>query len=162
MRFPLANVPLVQQRLDELFGREAATGLVSSGACGADLVAQSVAATRRLRRRLVLPFAPDTFRASSVTDRPGDWGPRFDQTVAELQRTGDVVILTGHATGDAAYGIANGVILDEAATLAREGGTGVLAILVWEGAVRGESDITEAFRKEARQRGYRVEQVMTL
>src|SRR5262245_24018604 len=45
-RFPLKNVALVKQRLDELFARVAATALVSSGACGADLVALTVAGTR--------------------------------------------------------------------------------------------------------------------
>jgi hypothetical protein len=100
-RFPLKNVALVQQRLDELFGREAATALVSSGACGADLVALTVAGARQMRRRMVLPFSRDEFRTSSVTDRPGDWGPVYDRVLAELDKTGDVVTLAGHAAGDA-------------------------------------------------------------
>jgi hypothetical protein len=161
-RFPLQNVPLVEGRLNELFTREAATALVGSGACGADLVAMTVAHTRRIRRRVVLPFSRDKFRASSVTDRPGDWGPRYDRLLAELDRTGDVVTLEEGGAGDEAYAAANVAILDAAATLARQDDTDVLAVLVWEGTPRGGGDLTAAFGDEARTRGWRVEQVKTL
>jgi hypothetical protein len=161
-RFPLQNVPLVQRRLDELFTREAATAVVSSGACGADLVALTVAGTRHMRRRVVLPFGRDEFRASSVTDRPGDWGSVYDRVLAELDPAGDVVIMAGHSAGDAAYAAANDAILDEAAALARQGATDVVAVLVWEGAPRDGTDMTAAFGESARKRGYRVEQVKTL
>ena len=161
-RFPLKNVPTVEQRLDELFERHAATVLVSSGACGADLAAQTVAGARGMRRRVVLPFGRGEFRASSVTDRPGEWGPVYDRVLAELDRTGDVVTLAGHAAGDAAYATANDAILDEAATLAREGATEVVAVLVWDAAPRGAGDLTAAFGDAARRRAYRVEQVKTL
>jgi hypothetical protein len=161
-RFPLKNVVLVQQKLDALFGREAATALVSSGACGADLVALTVAGARQMRRRVVLPFARDEFRTSSVTDRPGDWGPVYDRVLAELDKTGDVVTLAGHAAGDAAYAAANDAILQEAATLARQDTTEVVAVLVWDGTPRGATDMTVAFGEDARKRGCRVEEVNTL
>jgi hypothetical protein len=161
-RFPLQNLPSVERRLDELFEREAATSLVSSAACGADLTALAVAGRRRIRRRVVLPFSRDRFRASSVTDRPGDWGPLYDRVLAELDRTGDVVTLEGYASGDTAYAAANEAILREAATLARQADTDVLAVLVWEGAPRAGADMTAAFGEAARKRGWRVEQVITL
>ena len=161
-RFPLESVGLVQQRLDELFSRESATALVSSGACGADLAALTVAGARHMRRRMVLPFGRDEFRASSVTDRPGDWGPVYDRVLADLDTTGDVVTLAGHAAGDAAYAAANDAILQEAAALARQGSTDVVAVLVWDGTARDDTDMTAAFGAEARRRRYRVEQVKTL
>ena len=161
-RFPLENVALVQQRLGERFERESATGLVCSGACGADLAALTVAGARGMRRRMVLPFGRDEFRASSVTDRPGDWGPVYDSVLMELDTTGDVVTLAGDAAGDPAYAAANDAILDEAAALARQGATDVVAVLVWEGAPRDGADMTAGFGEAARRRGYRVEQVKTL
>ena len=161
-RFPLKNVEMVQQRLDELFAHESATAMVSSGACGADLAALTVAGARGMRRRVVLPFGRDEFRSSSVTDRPGDWGPVYDRVLAELDPTGDVVTLEGHTAGDAAYDAANDAILDEAATLARQGATDVVALLVWEGAPRDGADMTAGFGEAARKRGYRVEQVKTV
>ena len=161
-RFPLKNVALVQERLEELLSREAATGVVSSGACGADLVALTAAGARGLRRRMVLPFGRDEFRASSVTDRPGDWGPVYDRMLAELDKTTDVVTLAGHVAGEAAYAAANDVILREAATLARQAATEVVAVLVWEGAPRDGGDMTAAFGEDARRRGFRVEHVKTV
>jgi len=115
-----------------------------------------------MRRRLVLPFGRDEFRTNSVTDRPGEWGPVYDGVLVELDNSGDIVTLAGYAAGDAAYNAANDAILREAATLARQGATDVVAVLVWEGAPRAGTDLTAAFGDEARRRGFRVEQVKTL
>ena len=161
-RFPLKNVGLVRQRLEEVFRRETATAVVSSGACGADLVALTAAGARGMRRRIVLPFGRDEFRTSSVIDRPGDWGPVYDRMLAELDKTGDVVTLAGHVAGEAAYAAANDAILREAATLARRGATEVAAVLVWEGAPRDGDDMTAAFGDDARRRGFRIEHVKTV
>lgn len=161
-RFPLQNVPLVERRLNALFAREAATALVGSAACGADLVAMTVAGARGMRRSVVLPFSPDRFRATSVTDRPGDWGPMYDRVLAELEPTRDVVTLEERSEGNEAYAEANEAILDRAATLARYSNARVLAVLVWEGAPRTGADMTAAFGDEARKRSWRVEQVKTL
>ena len=161
-RFPLRNVPMVERRLDELFEREAALGLVASAACGADLVAAEAAGRRGIRRRVVLPFDRERFRATSVTDRPGDWGPLYDRMLAQLDPGGDVVTLDGGREEGDAYLAANGAILDEAATLAHASGDQVLAVLVWEGAPRDGDDVTAAFGAEARRRGWRVAEVRTL
>ena len=116
-RFPLENVALVGRRIDERFEREGATALVSSAACGADLVALTVAGRRGMRRRVVLPFGREKFRETSVTDRPGDWGPVYDRVLDELDVTGDVVTLEGLGDGDAAYLAANDHLLREAEAL---------------------------------------------
>ena len=161
-RFPLHNVPIVERRLEELFERLAVTALVGSAACGADLIALTVAGRRRMRRRVVLPFSPEKFRATSVTDRPGDWGEVYDHVMAELTPTRDIVALKGHSDGNEAYVAANQAIMREAATLARESKAEVVAVLVWEGTPRADDDVTAAFGDEARKRGWRVEQVKTL
>jgi hypothetical protein len=160
-RFPLANVGLVERRLDELLAREGATVLVSSAACGADLVALTVAGRRGMRRRVVLPFDRDRFRTTSVIDRPGDWGPVYDRVVADIGAAGDVVTLADHGEGTEAYVAANEAILNETAAMAQGAGAGVLAVLAWEGAPRGDDDVTAAFGTKARERGWRVEQVLT-
>ena len=161
-RFPLPNVPLVERRLGELLEREAATALVASAACGADLVAASAAGRRGIRRRVVLPFGRERFRETSVTDRPGDWGPLYDRVLAELDASGDVVTIEDACALEGAYLAANAAILNEAAALAWGSGAGVLAVLVWEGAPRDRDDVTAAFGAEARRRGWRVEEVRTL
>jgi hypothetical protein len=159
-RFPLANVGLVRERLTALLRAERIEGLVCSAACGADLIALDLAGTLRLRRRVVLPFAADRFRASSVTDRPGDWGPLFDRVIGALAATGDVVTL-GLDPGDDAYAAANDALLDEAERLAGDDPQAVVAAIVWEGRSRGEGDLTEAFATDARARNHPVREVLT-
>jgi hypothetical protein len=52
-----------------------------------------VARRAGIRRRVILPFAVDRFRETSVVDRPGNWGPLFDGLVADAAAHGDLVIL---------------------------------------------------------------------
>jgi hypothetical protein len=161
-RFPLRNVPLVEGRLAELFTRAQAGALVGSAACGADLVAMTLAGARKMRRRVVLPFARERFRVTSVIDRPGDWGSVYDGVLAELDPTGDVVTLAGHGEDTAAYVAVNAAILDEALALAGGTGTEALAAVVWDGAARGQDDLAAAFAAEAARRGLRLAEVRTL
>src|SRR5262249_45959224 len=127
-RFPLENVPMVERRLDDLFERLVASELISSAACGADLVALTVAANRRMRRRVVLPFSAEKFRATSVTDRPGHWGPVYDRVLTELVAADGVVTLKGANAGNEAYRAATAAILGEAATRARDSNADVVAV----------------------------------
>ena len=159
-RFPLANVERVRERLQALL-REGSAALVSSAACGADLIALDVAGSLGLRRRVVLPFAPERFRGTSVTDRPGDWGPVFDRVIGEVAATGDVVMLGLDEGDDATYAAANHAILNEAEGLAGGDPSEVVAVIVWEGASRGEGDLTEAFATAARARGHPVREAST-
>jgi hypothetical protein len=160
-RFPPGHADRVAERVRRLLVDERATALVSSAACGADLVAQQAAGALGLRRRAVLPFDRRRFRESSVVDRGGDWGTVYDRLLGELDATGDVVEL-GAGEGDAAYAATNTAILDEAAALGAASSSPVLAVIVWDGAPRGSSDLTAAFADAARQRGLRVAEVSTL
>ena len=159
-RFPLGNAEVVRGRLRALLRVEQPAALASSAACGADLLALLEAGTLGIRRRVVLPFERQRFRASSVTDRPGDWGPSFDLVVDEVATRGDLVILDG-ADGDEAYAAANGRVLDEALRLAASP-RDAAAVLVWEGASRGAGDLTAAFGDGAAARGLRVIHVKTV
>jgi hypothetical protein len=164
-RFPLMNVPVVRKRLAEAFSTESTVALVCSAACGADLLALEEAERVCRTRRIVLPFSPERFRATSVIDRPGEWGPVFDRLVAAADAADDLVVLDG-AAGDetAAYAAANEAIIREAQALARAGGTPrrLVAIVVWEGAARAGSDATEDFRRLAVAAGFEARTVLTL
>ena len=160
-RFPLANTELVRERLQALLRAEQSDTLVCSAACGADLIALDVAGALGLRRRVVLPFAAERFRQSSVTDRPGDWGPLFDQIIGEVRAKGDVTVLHLDEGDDATYAAANEAILNEAETLAGGESSQVVAVIVWEGGSRGEGDLTEAFATLARARNHPVREVLT-
>jgi hypothetical protein len=161
-RFPLANVASVAQRVRELLEAERVTALVSSAACGADLVAQSAAGKLGLRRRVILPFARERFLTSSVTDRPGDWGGLYNELLDAVAAAGDLVVLSGAADESAAYAAVNRGILDDAEALARASALPLTAVLVWDGSSRGAGDLTEAFGAEARRRGVRVLEVRTV
>ena len=163
-RFPLENVPLVRERLAELLAGEGAAALVCSGACGADLVALEEAERLELRRRIVLPFASERFRETSVLDRPGEWGPVFDRLLAAARAACDLVVLDA-GEGDAAYAAANEAIVREAQALAREDGGALrrlVAVVVWEGAARSGSDATGGFRDLAAKAGFEERSLPTL
>ncbi|HEX8697555.1 MAG TPA: hypothetical protein VF815_01835 [Myxococcaceae bacterium] len=102
-----------------LFQEVEASALVCSASCGADLIALRVASALKLRRRIVLPFAPEQFRETSVTDRPDEqWGGMFDQAISEAKAEGELVVLTGAGDHAQAYAAANEALIQEARTLA--------------------------------------------
>jgi hypothetical protein len=161
-RFPLANVALVRARIHQLFEGQGACGLVSSGACGADLLALAEGGERGIQRRVVLPFPRDLFRETSVTDRPGDWGTLYDRVLDEVRAHGAIIVLDGVRDRAEAFAAANRTILDEAAVMAAEMRVAAVAALVWDGSPRGQDDLTKAFGDEARLRSLQVFEVMTL
>lgn len=164
-RFPLEQSASVRAAIEQLLKDRQATALVSSAACGADLLALEVAGRLGIRRRVVLCFAPERFRATSVIDRPGEWGPLYDRVIAEVQAAGDLVLLAEEHEDVATFLRTNQAILDEAQKLAREAREEdgeLLAVLIWEGKARGEEDITAHFRAEARARAIPTTEILTL
>jgi hypothetical protein len=165
-RFPLENVPLVRSRLAALFSTEHAEAVVCSAACGADLIALEEAERLGLRRRIVLPFPPERFRETSVTDRPGEWGPAFDRLIAAAEATDDLVILQStNGSDDAAYAAANQAIIREAEALAQALPGGVqprlIAVIVWEGSAREGTDASGGLRNLAAQAGFEERSLLT-
>lgn len=160
-RFPADHVDLVSERIRAALRQHQATALVSSAACGADLLAQQAAAGLGLRRRVVLASARAAFRETSVTDRPGDWGPLYDRMLDALPPA-DLIILAPHPDRDQTYREVNLRILDEARKLALEASQPAAAMLVWNLVPRGPDDITEHFRREAAARGMPVFDISTL
>jgi hypothetical protein len=171
-RFPLANVDAVGKRLRTLLARLMPSAIVCSAACGADLLALDAARKLGIRRRIVLPFDAPGFRATSVVDRPGDWGALFDSLYEEARSRNDLVILSHEEGGDQdAYAATTDRIVAEAfALLKGQGGRrgaessndGPTAVVVWEGGSRGEGDLTAEFAELARKRGMRVVEVETV
>ena len=149
-RFPLSRAAAVREKLSALFRRRGATALVSSAACGADLLALDAARHLGMRLRIVLPFDRATFRRLSVTDRPGDWGPLYDEICAE----GEVIELgLDPSRSHYAYQAATARILEEKPDL---------AVAVSDGLARDDDDLTEYFVRLATERGIEVERVHTL
>lgn len=157
-RFPLASVARVRGRIGELLEEQRVSLLVCSAACGADLLALEAAEALGIRGRIVLPFDRDRFRESSVTDRPGDWGERYDRLTERARLAGDLVVLEG---GRGSYAAANDAILAEALR-ASGGAEEVVGAIVWDGRPRGDDDLTAAFAESARRAGVPVVEIPTL
>ena len=164
-RFPLEQVPFVRRQIVDLLTQEHTEALVCSAACGADLIALEEAERLGLRRRIVLPFPPNRFRETSVTDRPGNWGPVFDRLVAAAKAAGDLLILSNPGDDDAAYAAANEVIIREAEALARATLDGtrlrLIAVIVWEGAARAGTDASGGLLTLAMKAGFEERSVLT-
>jgi hypothetical protein len=176
-RFPLTQVAVVRDQIERLFSQEQVTSLLCSGACGADLIALRVAQDLGIDYRIVLPFAPEEFRVTSVLDRPNtkecNWGALFDQVIDTAKGKGDLVVI---ATGDdrqAGYQAVNYAILDEAQQFARNRMIQsakessqelhkIQAVIAWDGHPRGPRDLTRHFAEEARSRGLVVKEIFTL
>lgn len=160
VRFPLRNVGRVSRAVETLFSQNGVTALVTSAACGADLIGLSEAGKLGVRRRVVLPFGREKFRAESVVDRPGEWGRLYDMILDDVSTTGDLVIRAGPSGGDP-YVASNLAILDEAIALGSQRNEEVAAVIVWDGTPRGEPDYTADFGERSRERGMRVFEVRT-
>lgn len=168
-RFPLENMAIVRERIRAFFVGNKITALVCSAACGADLLALDVTGELGIRRRIVLPFEQNRFRATSVVDRPGEWGALFDRIIRDVQAEGNLVILNENGEDDAIFATTNRVILDEALTLAHQtphdkaepSANPVLAVLVWDRQSRGEGDLTAHFADEARARRLPIIEIPT-
>jgi hypothetical protein len=170
VRFPLKQAPSVKGRLTRLLRDLQADTLVCSAACGADLLALEAAAALNIPVTIVLPFAPERFRETSVVDRPGNWGRRYDAVMKHASRDATVdhihVIEPPAGGDDDAYQEATDAILDDAQKLAGEASLSgeeseVVAVVVWEGASRGEGDLTEYFRQGALKRGFTAQEIST-
>jgi hypothetical protein len=159
-RFPLRNVERVGLAVKEVLLQNGVTALVSSAACGADLLGLSEAGKLGIRRRVVLPFSRERFRAESVTDRPGNWGPLYDLIVDQVEAMGDLVSQKAQPRADP-FEATNHEILNEALALGAGSREQVAAALVWDGMRSGEQDYTAAFADEARRRGLRILEVIT-
>jgi hypothetical protein len=157
VRFPLANVPSVRQRIRQAFLRERAGVLVSGAACGTDLLALDLAGELGLERIVVLSSPPDEFRKSSVIDRPGDWGPVFDKLLRQTK-----VQVAPKAGDPEPYLTTNLKLLDAAEAVAASRNTTAIAFIVWDGKSRGPDDVTEHLMQNARSRKMRIVEIPTL
>jgi hypothetical protein len=144
-----------------LFLDQNATALVSSAACGADLIAQQEAGLLSLGRKIVLGSPAENFRRASVTDRPGNWGPLFDQIVAEVAAADGLAVLEPQ-NGTTRFAATNEAIVRLALQLGNHTDTAVTAVLVWDGMRTGKGDWTAHFGDIARSNGLPVKEISTL
>ena len=161
-RFPAHNASRVKQQITEVLQARQPQALVCAAACGADILALESAAELGVRRRVVLPFDPATFRASSVIDRGGDWGERYDRILAEVEAAQDLVSFAHDKDNPQTYFNGNLDILAQAEAMAQSLQTQVVALVIWNGTSRGADDVTGHFKQEAESRKIEVVEINTL
>ena len=160
-RFPPQNEAVVAVRIRNMMVSAASQAVVCSAASGADILALEGAVQLGLGRRVVLPFSRQQFRATSVADRGGDWGRRFDAILQQIQSK-DILELNLQGGNNDAYATANSKIIDEAVGWASTTGRRALAMVVWNEFSRGATDLTDEFRRVAVERKLEVIPVPTL
>jgi hypothetical protein len=159
-RFPVENLARVQRELGALFGEQKSTHLVSSAACGADLVALEAAAQLGMQTHVILPFDVARFRETSVVDRGAEWGPRYDAAIARASQLSVVDPVEGD--NDAAYALVTVQLIEQTRALAEARSSRALAIAVWDDNPRSDTDATKHFLDRARGAGLEVCVVRTL
>lgn len=160
-RFPLEMKETVGARIRDFLRRYNVRMLVSSAACGADLLALNAAHELGIERHIILPFDREKFRETSVTDRPGDWGTLFDEICDEAERKGNLVILEGFEDDESkAYSAVTTKLIQFAENLQTETEK-LLAVAVWEGETKDEADETNSFIKLAKSKDITVEEIST-
>jgi len=161
-RFPSELAESVKKRLIDCLKSANATHLVCSAACGADLLALQAAEELIIQKTVILPFDAGTFRSTSVTDRPGDWGIIYDKIVRELKGTEQFIALNYDKEDHKVYEKTNLHILDHAQKIALEHSSGQpLALIVWEGKPKDADDTTYHFMQEAKKRGFLIKEINT-
>jgi hypothetical protein len=156
-RFPPQNVPVVRERIRRVLSNQKPIAIVSSAACGADLLLLDVAGEMNISRYVLLPSEPEAFRVSSVTDRPGNWGELYSKAL----RNSNVQVLK-LAEGQEGYLETNLKLLDRAQVLAKQEHTIVNALVVWNQESRGPDDVTEHFLEQAKLRKMPILQISTV
>ena len=158
-RFPTEQIPAVRKALRDIFEQEKIQVLVSSAACGADLLALDVALKLGVQCHVILPFAIEQFRTTSVTDRGSEWGALYDAILATVSNNGTLVVLDGKGEADSAYSVATRRIIERALEVASP--QLPIAVIVWDGEPRDGTDATAEFRRLAIKAGMPVRVVST-
>jgi hypothetical protein len=156
-RFPPQNVPAVRARVKQYLQQHGFSAIVSSAACGADLILLQAGQEATIPCYVLLPSSPEKFRESSVTDRPGDWGRIFDAVLRNSS-----VEVNELPSGQEGYLEINRRLMDRAQALAADLGTSVAALAIWNQESRGEDDVTAHFLREARQRNLPAFEICTV
>lgn len=159
-RFPANSISLVKEKLRRFFLDHMVTHLVCSGACGADLLAHDIAGEMGIRRTMILPFDAKSFRSTSVTDRPGEWGRMYDKMLKEISLS-NLKILNYDQADSRAYEKTNEEILNYAETLGNDNQVKVGALIIWEGKSKDSNDTTLHFKLMAEKRSLRILEIIT-
>ena len=84
---------------------------MGAAASGSDLVILEQALSLGLKPHIVLPFAPDRFRQTSVESRGPAWVGRYEAVLAQVHEGRAVLEVLGEPEDDGVYTRTNGHLL---------------------------------------------------
>lgn len=160
-QFPLEMKNRVYEEIYKFLRKRDINMLISSAACGADLLAQKAAGELGIEQHIILPFNHEKFIETSVTDRPGNWGKLFDEIYNKVADENNVLILNEFEDEESAYSAVTEEIINRAKELNQKKDQ-IIAIVVWEGNARSEDDETRAFYEKAKAEKFEVTEIPTI
>jgi len=159
-RFPLelenAVASAIAERIDDL-----GIGMgYASAACGSDILFHEQLRAHGGSAHVVLPYDAAQFREDSVTVAPGDWGKRFNRVLADVGAANVLTLSPQRLTLESlSYEYANRVMFGLAQYHARQLGTDLVVLAVWDGRAGDGPGGTAGMVARCRSLGYAVEQI---
>lgn len=141
-RFGEQDIPEVQRQMEDELGSVPALAY-SSAACGSDIVFLEANARNGGENYVVLPFPEKDFIARSVAFAGRNWEERFHNV---LDSASDVYILSSGVSHvpEAQFEYANRMAFGLACLKARQLGSRLRGIAVWDGVVAGAGGTSSA------------------
>src|SRR5262245_25057310 len=160
LRFPLEKIFDVRANILECLQKIKPTSLVSSAACGADLLGLDVAENLNIHSRIVIPFGVHEFMQTYVVHRPCHslWHCRYSRLTTRASERGDLGELGISPSDKSAYSRSRKAILEEAGSLAQTR----FALIVRDGRATGPEDETRQFKDLAEAAQFNVYEIKTL
>ncbi len=165
-RFPRENELAVTRVVRSCLMQLRAKHVVSSAACGADMIIVETAHELGIPVVMVLPFPVESFKRYSVADCGGNWAERFDAIIEKQQRLGTVFELgpapnseVGETKG---YRATTERLLVEAHALRAGSQLDIIGLIVWEKQRKSTGDETAALLDSVRRQKWRFVEVDTL
>jgi hypothetical protein len=117
-RFPETTVAQMAERLRTLLAHLRPRVVVGAAASGTDLLVIEAALAENVQVHVVLPFARDAFRSTSVEDRGSEWTSRYDRLLDSC--SDNLVEGAEDPTDEAVFVQHNSRLLDHAQSLATD------------------------------------------
>ncbi|WP_128954427.1 hypothetical protein [Bradyrhizobium guangzhouense] len=161
--FAVARIASVRRLiLDYLLRREIEI-IISSGACGADLLLLDAAEELSIQYRILLPSTIASFRTSSVIDCAPSrvWADIYDRVTSAAVRRNNLIENIGDDRGPD-YAAVNAAILEQALLFAGGRASSAIALMIWDGRPHpNRRDLTAEFKAEAEAKGFCLEEIST-
>lgn len=159
-RFPRSKISAVKQELYRYLKDKPISALISSAACGGDLLALETAQSLDIPTLVILPFEVSAFKVHSVLDCPGSWKDTFDGVIKNLNKE-QLIMLGIDLSDETAYEKVNEEIFRQAELAALKLKQSVEVLIAWDGKPKTSDDLTYQFLQIAQQKQLSIHIIKT-